>query len=140
MLNRVWCITPHWKKLFILVLLLHGGFNILYFDDYIGLWNTALNQTEFFKSELFYYYINYLPVLELSAGLLLLFGYMRNKILGTMFYLFLIGGYYALDSNQLLSFLILFGLAFFSLFILFGQYRGDCSEDKEIFKIPTGGV
>ncbi|THD65660.1 hypothetical protein E7Z59_13790 [Robertkochia marina] len=140
MFEKVWCYTAVWRRLFIVALLLHAGFNILFFDNYISLWETALFKIELFDSSLFYYFINYLPVLELSLGLLLLFGYIRKIILGVAFYIFLIGGYYALDSNQLLSFLVWFSLAFFSLFVLFGHYYKTCDDKKDAYNIPTGGV
>lgn len=140
MFKEVWCLTPYWKRLFIGVLLVHGAYNILFFDDYLNLWNVGLSNTEFFQGPWYYYSISYLPLLELIAGLLLIFGYMKKLVLGVIFYALLFAGYYSLDSNYILNFLIYFGMAFFSLFVLFGQYNKQCGDDTDRIKIPTGGM
>lgn len=129
-----------WKRIFIVALFAHGAFNILFYDNYMSFWEPAPLQIEFFKNSLFYYFINSLPVLEISLGLLLLFGYIRKSLLAIMFYVFLIAGYYALDSDRILSLFIYFSLAFSSMFILFGHYYHQCPDDKDIYQIPTGGM
>lgn len=138
MFKKIWCTTPHWKRLFMIVLLAHGAFNILFFEDYISLWETTKYLSGFFNNSLFYYFINGLPVLELSAGLLLLFGYLRKSLLIAVFYIFLIAGYYALDSNQFSSFLLYFTMAFFSLFVFIGHFYKTCDEVNKVKNIPAG--
>ncbi|WP_224489174.1 hypothetical protein [Robertkochia flava] len=140
MFKEVWCITPYWKRIFISILLLHGVYNILFFDDYLDLYNMGASGVRFFDDVWFYYFISYLPLLELGIGLLLVFGFRKKLMLGTIFYLLLLAGYYALDSNYLTGFLVFFALAFFSLFILFGQYHMHCREENKNTKVPTGGM
>ena len=140
MFKEVWCLTSYWKRIFVTVLLLHGAYHILFFDDYLNLWNTGVVNTEFFGGSLSYYLISYLPVLELGTGLLLVLGYLKKFLLGLIFYILLFAGYYALDSNYLTGFLFFFALAFFSLFVLFGQYHRHCPDENKALKVPTGGM
>ncbi len=129
MLTGIWCLTPLWKRIFMIALLFHGAWNILFFEAYINLWDSNLYPSSFFDRSSFYYFINMLPVLELGSGLLLFFGFIRKKLLVVTFYAFLTGSFYALDNNQVLSFVVFLSMAFFSLLILFGHFYKDCDRE-----------
>lgn len=140
MFKELWCLSSHWKKLFIGVLLAHGAYNILYFDNYLHLWHIGFNQTELFNGLWYYYFISYLPLIELATGLMLIFRIREKFLLGTIFYVLLFAGYYALDSNYIMNFLMYFSMAFFGLFVLLGQYTPNCGERTSYKNIPSGGM
>ncbi|MBL7472742.1 hypothetical protein [Robertkochia sediminum] len=141
MFRDVWCLTPHWKWMFIAMLLLHGGYHILFFDAFINLWNAGFQETEVFTGSLYLYSVIFIPLLQLVAGLMLVLGYKEKLVLGVLFYVLLFAGYCALDSNYPLGFMAYFGMAFFGLFVLSGQYCDcSCQESKKYRKIPTGGM
>jgi hypothetical protein len=140
MFKEVWCMTSHWKRIFIGILLIHGAYNILYFDHYLNVWNAGITQTELFSGLRYYYFISYLPLMELVTGLLLIFKVKEKLLLGAIFYVLLFAGYYALDSDYLVNFFMYFGMAFFGLFVLSGQYVRKCGEDNPYKEIPTGGM